>query len=156
MIDKETGEIIRPFVRDPYNYDVDQASHESGLECCDPTKAQQQFREETDINTIVKNFGLTGEMPENVKVPHYGDYSSVVDYKTAVDMVLAAEESFMELPAQVRARFNNDPQALMEFVHDEVNSAEAEKLGLVSRPAAPLPIPVIVQQPPEGDTKGVT
>ena len=41
-----------PFLRTPYNYDTVAASNESGLGCEDPTLTQQQFAEESDINTI--------------------------------------------------------------------------------------------------------
>ena len=49
-----------PFLRSLYNYDRDAASSESGLACDDPTLAQQQFRDEADINTILERFGRTG------------------------------------------------------------------------------------------------
>lgn len=55
-----------PFLRTPYNYDMNAAGDESGLRCEDATRAQQQFKEESDINTIVARFGLTGEMPDNL------------------------------------------------------------------------------------------
>jgi hypothetical protein len=59
------------------------------------------------------------------------------------------------LPGNVRARFHNDPQELLEFCSDEKNRAEAEKLGIAipkvvvkpvevapgAAPAGPLPPP---------------
>lgn len=120
-----------PFLRTAFNYDMDKASVDSGLRCLDESMAQQQFAEECDINTIVKRFGLTGEMPENVRVPQYGDFSGIGDYQSALNAVRDAEESFMELPAHIRARFGHDPQQLLEFVADGRNLEEARRLGLV-------------------------
>ena len=48
----------------------------------------------------------------------------------------------MQLPADVRTRFNNDAGALVDFVSDDANRAEAEKLGLVLPKASePNPAP---------------
>lgn len=129
-----------PFLRTENNYDRNKASIESGLKCLDESKTKQSFKEETDINTIVRNFGLTGELPNrNMRPPQYGDYSEVVDFKTAMDAVAAADQAFMQLPAQMRKRFGNDPQELLEFLENDENRAEAEKLGLVPKKVAEGP-----------------
>ena len=125
------------FLRTPYNYDTMEASNVSALFCEDPSLAQQHARDESDINTIVKRFGLTGELPSGVRAPTYGDFADVTDYHTAMNAVIAAHESFMQLPADVRTRFNNDAGAFVDFVSDDSNRAEAEKLGLVLPTAAP-------------------
>jgi phage internal scaffolding protein len=131
-----------PFLRTPYNYDTVEASNVSAIECLDPSLAQQHARDECDINTIVKRFGLTGELPSGVKAPQYGDFTHATDYHSALNAVRAADAAFMELPADVRTRFNNDAGALVDFVSDASNRAEAEKLGLViAAPAAPNPAP---------------
>lgn len=122
------------FVRAPGNYDVDEASNETALHSFDESKTQQQFKEEVDINTIVRRFGLTGEMPSDIRVPQYGDFSNVVDYQSALNAVIAADESFMSMPAEVRSRFANDPQKLLEFLAVDSNRDEAIKLGLVTKP----------------------
>lgn len=130
------------FLRTPYNYDTNEASDASALSCQDPSLAQQHAKEECDINTIVRRFGLTGELPNNVRMPEYGDFTAATDYHTAMNAVIAANESFMTLPADVRARFNNDPGAFVDFCSDDKNRAEAEKLGLVpARQAETNPAP---------------
>lgn len=109
------------------------------LECgiaFDPDEdcAQQQFKEDCDINTIVKRFGLTGQLPEGLSMPVSGDFTQAVDYHTAMNLVRQADEEFLRIPAEVRARFNNDPGALMAFLEDASNREEAVKLGLVNAP----------------------
>ena len=121
------------FVRNPYNYDADEASRVSGLECLDAGRTQQQFAEESDINTIVRRFGLTGQLPDEVRVPQSGDFTGIVDYQSAMNAVRQAEEGFMELPPDLRYRFGNDPQRLLEFMEDGSNLEEARKLGLVNK-----------------------
>lgn len=124
--------IVPPVLRAPGNYDVDEVSKETGLFChADEDRCQQEFKEECDINEIVRRFGLTGELPANVRVPVSGDFTGITDFQSAMNAVRQAQESFMELPAEVRARFANDPQRLMEFVSDDKNRDEAHKLGLL-------------------------
>lgn len=124
------------FLRTMYNYDTDAASNESGLACEEPTLAQQHFKEECDINTILQKFSVTGILPEAPLSPRYGDFSGIGDYHTALNRVMAAKDEFMLLPAQIRARFENDPAKLIEFLDDEANRSEAEELGLVDKVAA--------------------
>ncbi len=124
------------FLRTPYNYDTDAASNESGLACEEPSLAQQHFKEECDINTILQKFNITGILPEAPLSPRYGDFSGIGDYHTALNRVIAAQEEFEALPAQIRARFDNDPAKLIEFLDDEANRPEAENLGLVEKAAA--------------------
>jgi len=124
------------FLRTPYNYDTDAASNESGLACEEPSLAQQHFKEECDINTILQKFNITGILPEAPLSPRYGDFSGIGDYHSAMNRVLAAKTEFESLPAQIRARFQNDPALLIEFLQDENNRPEAEELGLVEKAAA--------------------
>ena len=119
------------FLRSPYNYDTDEASQEAGLECPEETMAKQSFKEQSDINTIVDTFMKTGVMPELVNMPTYGDFSDAPDYQTALNLVMQAEDQFMQLPAMLRAKFENDPGQLLAFLEDDANRAEAEALGLV-------------------------
>lgn len=122
------------------NYDVDAVSASCGVEC-DPAEGQtqQQFAEEVDINTIVKRFGLTGELPDGVGMPVSGDFTGVSDFRSAMELVRSAQESFMLLPANVRDRFANDPARVIAFLDDEANREEAIRLGIVAKPAEEIP-----------------
>lgn len=126
-----------PFVRTPYNYDVDKVSNDNGLDCPEPTLAQQHCKEECDINYIVERFGVTGQLPPNDRpMPTYGDFTGISDYRSALDAVMAADDVFMSLPPKIRERFANDPAALVDFCSDDSNRAEAMELGLIP-PSAP-------------------
>lgn len=127
-----TGEVYvePPFLRTAYNYDRNSASVASGLECLDPSLTVQSQAEEADINVIVKRFGITGEVPVSARMPSYQDFAEVFDYRTAVETVMAAEEAFMQVPADIRARFHNDPGAFAEFCENPHNLPELRKMGL--------------------------
>lgn len=148
-----TGEVVPgPFLRTPYNYDVMAASDNSALVCEDPSLAQQNGKEEADINTIVKRFGLTGELPDNVRVPEYGDFADALDYQSSLNLILQAQAGFMEMPADVRDRFNNDPGKFLEFVNNPENLDEARKLG-IAKPAVVVPPvePMLVRVVPDAE-----
>ncbi len=119
-------------LRSMFNYDVDQVSVETGLLCADPSLAQQQFKDECDINVILERFNVTGQLPVSPLQPQFGDFSGITDYQTALNAVLDAQESFDALPARVRERFANDPAAFVDFCLDEANKDEMKALGLLS------------------------
>lgn len=133
------------FIRSPYNYDVDAASVESGVDCSEAEDmTQQQFKEECDINEITRRFGLGAEMPKGIKVPTYGDFTGIESYHDACNAIAEAGESFDSLPALVRDRFRNDPGAFVDFVLDEKNKDEAVRLGLIQAPAPVSVVPAAV------------
>lgn len=91
----------------------------------------QSMAEDADINVLMDRYGITGKFPENPRVPTYQQFEDVFDFRTAMEQINLAQEMFMEYPAHVRARFENDPQKLLEFVADDKNREEAEFLKLV-------------------------
>ena len=136
-----------PFVRNPYNYDMALVSQETGLYCEDPSLAQQHMRDECDINMIVERFGVTGQLPVKAIEPSYGDFSGVTDYHTALNKIKAAEAEFMALPAKLRAKFDHDPNALLNFLENEANRNEAIELGLIDGEPVAQPIVSVVETP---------
>jgi len=113
------------------NYDTDKVSEETALFCLDETMAQQNFKDDADINVIMRRFGQGQDVPQGFVAPTYGDFDTISDYREALDAVRSAGEAFMELPADLRARFHNDPGVMVDFVSADENRAEAEKLGLL-------------------------
>lgn len=97
-------------------YDARALSEETGTDTGSDTIVQQHYADEVDINTIVRRFGVTGSMPFGPNGPAiYGDFSGISDWESALATIERAEESFMALPAEVRAKFDNDPGKLVEY-----------------------------------------
>lgn len=146
--------------------DFEARSDETGLGPFEPTRTKQSFKDECDINTIVRRFGVTGELPQGVRVPSYGDFGSeVFDFQSAMNAVVAAQRTFEQLPASVRKRFGHDPQEFIAFFNDPANVEEGRRLGLVLpekvlEEAAPIRVEVVEKgagEPvakPEGGKKG--
>ena len=118
----------------------DARSTETGLKCLDSSLTQQQFKDESDINTIVDRFMKTGHLPEPASMPQYVDYEGVFDFQSAMNVVRQADENFMRMDAKVRARFHNSPQEFLEFFANPDNVDEAVRLGLA--------IPQVKESPP--------
>lgn len=127
-------------VRNSLNLDRAAWSDAHGIEFKDPSLAVQSQRDEADINNIVKAFGVTGRLPENIRVPSYGDFDGISDYREAIEAVRAAEMSFMQLPSDLRERLDHSPQRFLEYCTDPANLEEMRKLGLAvsGPPVAPV------------------
>lgn len=122
-------------IRSPYS-----KRQRISLSAFEPTKAKQQFKAETDINNILRKYQQTGILPTlNNAQAHYGDFSTVQDYQSAMNSVMSANMAFEALPSTVRARFGNDPAQLISFVSDSSNKDEAIRLGLIEKPHTEAP-----------------
>lgn len=124
-------------VRSAYSYDRDLNSEGTAFFDDSESMTQQSFKEECDINTIVRRFGVTGEMPENVRVPQYADFEESFDFMSAMNLIREAQESFMAMPSAVRDRFGHDPARFVDFFNDPENRPEAERLGVLTRRPVP-------------------
>ena len=100
----------------------------------DPSLTQQQFKDECDINNIIKTYSQTGVLPVSKKVGAFLDVSNVTDYQTSLQTVYEAQRAFDALPSKIRTRFENDPNLLLAFIEDDKNYDEALSLGLLEKP----------------------
>lgn len=96
----------------------------------------QSFAKDADINNIMKKYEVTGVLvdPRFVnenRAPRFGDYSDIPDFAVIQQRVIDARADFMTLPADVRARFQNDVGEALEFVADPANLEEAVKLHMI-------------------------
>ena len=101
---------------------------------------RQEFKDDCDINRIVDKYTRTGRLPydaDNLGI--YVDVSEVGDYQSALAFVTNAKESFNKLDVNVRKRFENSPQKLLDFLKDPENTDEAIKLGLAKDGSPKIP-----------------
>lgn len=122
------------------SYGADAVSIATGLLCEDVSLAQQSAVLETDINEIVRRFRVTGELPEAFRLPVVEDYDDIFDFQSAQNALVDAKRSFMQVPAEIRRRFDNDPQVFYEFCVNPDNLPELRKLGL-AKEIAPDVVP---------------
>lgn len=98
-----------------------------------PSRTKQSFRQEADINHIYKRALANGYLPPSRRQPVYGDVSSIPSYEESFNRVRAAQDAFMRLPSQLRAKMDNDPKNLLNFLKNPENRELAEKYGLLKK-----------------------
>lgn len=94
-------------------------------------RTQQQFKDECDINVIVKH-AMRGVPPRFMArgTPQYGDFSELPEsLDQAYALIDRAQEAFMALPAELRRELDNDPRGL-----ERITLEQAQKYGLTKAP----------------------
>ena len=102
-------------------------------------RTQQHFKDECDINLIMKRFQETNQFPPGIvkqKPPMFLDYSAL-DFANATSTMQRAKTMFDALPSSARERFKNDPYELLGWMEDPANRQEAERMGLLAPTTAP-------------------
>lgn len=104
------------------------------------SRTKQAFREETDINNILRKHekGLLVDHL-NEHQGQYGDFINAPDYHTALNRIHEADDAFMTIPAEIRARFNNDAAEFLAFAQEPENIDQMREMGLAP-PARPEPV----------------
>lgn len=122
----------------------------------DISLAKQAFAQECDINYILRNNALVAPLtPEQYASLRFEDLGNSVDYHSARNYLIEAENSFMSLDADIRARFQNDPGRFLDFVQNPDNAEELITMGLATRPQN-IPAPEPAPAPARGKKTPVT
>lgn len=102
-----------------------------------PSMTKQSMAKDLDVNNIIKRYNKTGVLPNAHKFEAiYGEFDSF-DLRTAIEKVENAQKVFMEVPSEIRGKFNNDAGAFIDFATNAANLQQMRKWGL-----APTPEPV--------------
>lgn len=106
------------------------------LICEEDSRCKQSFKDECNINNIIKRHHATGiPLPTHETVgAKFGDFTGIPDYHTAMGKVTKAREAFLNLPSAIRRVFNNDPGQFIEFATNPENSRELIEMGLANAP----------------------
>lgn len=100
---------------------------------CGESMTKQSFKDECDINNILKKYEKNGVIEHRNKYQgRYDDVTGAVDYQTALGVIASAETAFMSLPAAIRTQFDNDPHKFLEFAQDSENSDLMVEMGLLT------------------------
>jgi len=103
-----------------------------------PSMTKQSFAKECNINNIMARYEKTGIVEHVMETPgQFGDYSEPLEYQEALNKVNAAKSLFDSLPAQVRAKFDNEPFLFLEFAQNPENYGKLVEMGLAVAPETP-------------------
>lgn len=116
----------------------------------EPSLTKQEFKDECDINVLMKRYQKTGLFPQYPgQSPRYVSNIDAPDFLEAQNLVIKAREEFLGLNSELRKRFDNDPAKFYAFVNDPDKAEELVKLGLREAPKPePGPVRVEVVNPP--------
>lgn len=100
------------------------------LKCEDESRTKQSFEEESNINVIFARAIRNGWDPRLLPQveSQFADVSQVGDFRDAQERILRGNEIFMQLSAQDRLQFGNDPAAFFEFASDPANQDAVTEL----------------------------
>lgn len=122
------------------------------LTCPEPTLTKQSFKEQSDVNNIVRAYQAQGVIPRlNPRAPRYGDVSRIPTYHDAQQIVKDTELAFRALPAKLRNYFKNDPGSFIDFVSDAQNDALGVEIGLFEAKTPKAPPEALKPQPASVD-----
>lgn len=117
------------------NYDPDLASLETASDFTDQVSVTQaHLAPQTEISSIMRQYGMTGEMPVRRLLAEYGEFDEAMDFQTMLETIREADRAFSHVPADIRGRFDNDAGSFLEWIHAEANHDEAIQLGLLEPP----------------------
>jgi phage internal scaffolding protein len=92
---------------------------------------QQSHASAADVRNIIKQYDRTGLIANvNKGIAQYGDYSEINEYAEALNMVREANESFAQIPSEIRQQFGNDAGVFFEFATDPKNKEKMIEMGL--------------------------
>lgn len=119
-------------------------------------RTKQSFAKEANINDIMAKFRKTGLVEHVRETPgEFADLVGQTDFHTAMNIVAEGNSAFAEMPADIRAKFANDPGQFLDFVTNPANAQELVDMGLAKEVNPPNPAPPGAY-PPDGPPPEVT
>lgn len=114
-----------------------------GIDCSvSPSLTKQSFHDECDINNIVNRGIRDGILTHlNEGTAQYVDVTQYLSYQESLNVVIAAQNAFNELPAEIRYEFANDPARYVDFCSNPKNLPRMIELGLALPPKETYPQP---------------
>lgn len=112
-----------------------QKSDRKGLSFAKPSRTKQSEKDACDINLIVPKIAR-GEIINHINTSgaQYADLTSYgTSYHENLNAIINANNSFMQLPSNIRKKFDNDPASFLDFINDASNYDEAVSLGLINK-----------------------
>lgn len=111
-----------------------------------PSQTKSEFKDECDINNVVKRALRTGMLPTVDREALYADFTEINDYATASIKIAEATQAFEQLPSDIKEQFGNDVSQLLNFVDDPANEEEAIKLGLLPEQIEQIQEPIATEE----------
>lgn len=114
-------------------------------DCGGKSKAHPEFKEECDLNWIMRRTSPSQLAQHNAKYAgSYGNFVGPSEYNKALIAVQDAEQLFFDLPSDIRSKFKNSPHEYLEFVgtasDEELADIGIKADGRVKRDPSPVSV----------------
>jgi len=118
-------------------------------ECGEESKVQTHFQASCDINNIAKSQQATGS-PDQVRnlQERYGDFTEIFNVAENLNRAAKAQQTFEQLPAEVRKKAGNSIEGFFEFIQEPENKTFCQKWGIFEKDSPPKQ-----QEPSPGSKK---
>lgn len=121
----------------------------------DPSLTVQSDADRASIRHILGKYKEMGLAAGMQAAGEFVDLSELTDYTQAMRVVRASETAFMQLPAEARKVFKNDPATWLDAVQgaefgDQEKMDQLVKAGLVKAAVVPEKAPAAPETPVEG------
>jgi len=141
--------------KEQFSYDPDANSDDNSHTVTkeDEDRTVQSYKEDADINVMIRRFGISA-VAKPQEAGFYDFTNAPADYMEALNAINEADRRFATVPAEIRARHENNPAKFAAWLHDENNADEARKLGLL-KPLPEIRKPIEVRVIPEPQEKPI-
>lgn len=114
-------------------------SDESKIFFLDESLTQQHFKDECDLNVIMKRFGRVSDTAfldylNSFPKGRYGDFGDLPDYRTALDVVRSTEAEFEALPNDFKKQFDFNVERYLDYVSNLKQQEAVQKPQQVDKP----------------------
>ena len=105
---------------------------------------KQHDAKKANIHNILKAYERTGLLPQRTVEPLEGQLPDVSSYHQAMNILVEAQQTFDQLPSDIRQKFDNDPSKFLDYVNatnedgELANIEEMREIGLAETPAIPV------------------
>lgn len=131
--------------------------HNEDGELIEKCIVEQHHSDDTIIQNILKRYDQTGVFYHvNQAQATYQDNTIFNEYADMYDKIQAADANFAALPAEIRAKFNNNTGEFLEFVNNDSNIEQMKEMGLIPKSDAEIDIQPPVETKVEAEAPAET
>lgn len=113
----------------------------SGLTCVKPSLTSQEFKEECNINVLLKKYAVQAKflgIPLSEVIPqptadNFGDFTNVEEFQQSMNRVSEIKGLFDALPSDIRQQCGNDPANFLRMCQDDKNFKDFAARGIFNK-----------------------
>lgn len=95
-----------------------------------PSRTEQSYKDECDIEFIISNFVKTGIDPREGRKMSFVDCTQVKDFNDAQNLIAETKSMFYSLPPEIRDEFQT-VDGYLEYVSNPANLKDCYERGII-------------------------